>query len=432
LLSTARTLTAILSGWICVTASTTARAEDPLNSSDKTSTAEPVSPSAAAVSPASDRAHTVVNVLPVVGGTTDIGFGVGEFVGIARQQKGYDPYVWNLESVGLVTFESLSGHLALPYQDFELKLTVPRLLGAPVRLEVNPTYTWEETLEYDGMGNASSAALPAGASNSYRWYGRLHPALDARLWWRLRDHLAASVGATYTQNWLQVTADSKLASDLRSGSPEVKDLLGGTAPHAVALFHYGLQWDTRDSEASTHKGTFHEAIVKLSPGGAGMFPYRYGQGTLVSQVFLPFGSRVTLAVRGVFDVYVGNPPFYELAKYDNTYALGGILGVRGVPAERYYGKVKLLGNAEVRTDVVTFQALGKKLLFGVVGFFDGGRLWADTTAHPELDGTSVGLKYGTGGGLRLQSGEAFVLRADVAWSPDARPISAYFAAGQLF
>ena len=163
-----------------------------------------------------------------------------------------------------------------------------------------------------------------------------------------------------------------------------------------------------------------------------MFPYRYGQGTLVSQVFLPFGSRVTLAVRGVFDVYVGNPPFYELAKYDNTYALGGILGVRGVPAERYYGKVKLLGNAEVRTDVVTFQALGKKLLFGVVGFFDGGRLWADTTAHPELDGTSVGLKYGTGGGLRLQSGEAFVLRADVAWSPDARPISAYFAAGQLF
>jgi hypothetical protein len=149
-------------------------------------------------------------------------------------------------------------------------------------------------------------------------------------------------------------------------------------------------------------------------------------------VFLPFGSRVTLAVRGVFDVYVGNPPFYELAKYDNTYALGGILGVRGVPAERYYGKVKLLGNAEVRTDVVTFQALGKKLLFGVVAFFDGGRLWADTTAHPELDGTSIGLKYGTGGGLRLQSGEAFVLRADIAWSPDARPVSAYFAAGQLF
>jgi outer membrane protein assembly factor BamA len=422
----------VLAACACVAATAPARAEDPLNSNDKTSTAEPVSRSAPSAPSFGDRAHTDVNVLPVVGGTSDIGFGVGEFVGIARQQKGYDPYLWNLESVGLVTFESLSGRLAVPYQDLELKLTVPRLIGAPVRLVINPSYTWEQALEYDGMGNASSAVLPAGATSRYRLYGRLHPALDVRFWWRLVDHLAASVGATYTQNWIQVTDDSKLASDLHGGTPEVKTLLGSTASHAVALFQYGLQWDTRDSEVSTHRGTFHEAIVKLSPGGAGMFPYRYAQGTLESEVFLPIGQRVTVALRGIFDIYVGNPPFYELAKYDNTYALGGLLGVRGVPAERYYGKVKLLGNAEVRTDVATFQALGKKLLFGFVGFFDGGRLWADTTAHPELDGTSIGLKYGTGGGLRLQSGEAFVLRADIAWSPDARPISAYFAAGQMF
>jgi hypothetical protein len=37
-----------------------------------------------------------------------------------------------------------------------------------------------------------------------------------------------------------------------------------------------------------------------------------------------------------------------------------------------------------------------------------------------------------GGGLRLQSGDAFVLRGDVAWSPDARPIGAYFAVGHTF
>jgi hypothetical protein len=72
------------------------------------------------------------------------------------------------------------------------------------------------------------------------------------------------------------------------------------------------------------------------------------------------------------------------------------------------------------------------MLFGVVAFFDAGRVWADTAPHPELDGTGLGLKYGTGGGVRLQSGKAFVLRGDVAWSPDARPLGGYFAVGQAF
>jgi hypothetical protein len=53
-------------------------------------------------------------------------------------------------------------------------------------------------------------------------------------------------------------------------------------------------------------------------------------------------------------------------------------------------------------------------------------------AHPELDGTGLGLKYGVGTGLRFQEGRTFVVRADLAWSPDARPIGGYFAAGQIF
>jgi hypothetical protein len=39
---------------------------------------------------------------------------------------------------------------------------------------------------------------------------------------------------------------------------------------------------------------------------------------------------------------------------------------------------------------------------------------------------------GIGGGLRLQKGRTFVLRADLAWSPDARPIGGYFLAGNIF
>ena len=192
-------------------------------------------------------------------------------------------------------------------------------------------------------------------------------------------------------------------------------------------------WDDRDNETSTHSGWFHTLDVKLSPGGVGAFPYRYGQATLVLRGFLPlYRPYLTLAARVVGDVLVGDAPFYELARFADTYAIGSGTGVRGVPAQRYSGKLKAFANVELRAEVVRFRLFGKPSIFGLVGFFDAGRVWADTAYHPELDGTTLGLKYGVGGGLRFQSGEAFVLRADVAWSPDARPVGAYLSAGQLF
>jgi hypothetical protein len=32
----------------------------------------------------------------------------------------------------------------------------------------------------------------------------------------------------------------------------------------------------------------------------------------------------------------------------------------------------------------------------------------------------------------LQQGKTFVVRGDIAWSPDARPVGAYVGAGQTF
>ncbi len=213
----------------------------------------------------------------------------------------------------------------------------------------------------------------------------------------------------------------------------MKTLLGSTAPSGGALFSYGIQFDNRDNDVSTHRGTFDSFDVQVSPGGTPWLPYRYAQATADMRLFVPiWRPRITLAGRIAGDVLYGTPPFYELARFEDTYAIGGLNGVRGVPAQRYHGKVKALGNIELRTELANFHVLGKALVFGVVAFADGGRVWADTTAQPQLDGRGVGLKYGVGGGLRLQSGSAFVLRADVAWSPDASPVGAYVAAGEMF
>ncbi|HEY3666653.1 MAG TPA: BamA/TamA family outer membrane protein, partial [Polyangiaceae bacterium] len=301
----------------------------------------------------------------------------------------------------------------------------------PLRLELRPSYTWER-VEYFGMGNASSVAGQNTSSEHFK-YTRGHPQFDVDVRGKIVDHLAGRVGFRYIQNIIRVAGDSKLAEDQRGGSDEVKRLIGPTASHAVFLLKYGLQWDTRDNETSSHRGSFDTLDLKLSPGGTAEFPYRYGEATVNLRGFLPLGTeRVTLAVRGVGDLMFGDVPFYELARYDDTFAVGGSLGVRGVPAQRYYGKLKALGNVELRIEAVSFRALGKPLVLAVVPFFDGGRVWADIRPHPELDGRGVGLKYGAGGGLRVQSGSSFVIRADLAWSPDATPVSGYFSAGQAF
>ncbi|MEO9235344.1 MAG: BamA/TamA family outer membrane protein [Polyangiaceae bacterium] len=405
----------------------TARAEDALNSSDKPT---PEEQQQKKKEPPDGKFE--LNVVPIVGGSTDIGIGGGVFGGLSRVKKGHEPFLWDVQTAATFTFREHNGALQSPYQDVYVKLIVPQFLGLPLRLEVRPSYTWEQTLGYYGVGNASVA--PSNAASGYEQYGRLHPAFDVFGRLKVVDHVAAQVGMRYTQNSVQVDPSSKLAQDLASADPEIHSLVHGpTGMHGVALFQYGLQWDNRDNEVSTHSGMFHEITVKASPGGTPEFPYRYGQANAKARFYIPIiKPRLTLALRAVVDALVGDPPFYELSRFDDTYAIGGSNGVRGVPGQRYSGKIKAFGNIELRSEIVKFRALKKNMIFGAVGFFDGGRVWADWKPEPQLDGTGLGLKYGTGGGLRLQSGDTFVIRLDVAWSPDATPIGAYFGADQMF
>src|SRR5205807_142800 len=99
-----------------------------------------------------------------------------------------------------------------------------------------------------------------------------------------------------------------------------------------------------------------ELDFKWSPGGTGKLPFRYGQATLNLRGYVPFFTpRMTLAARLVGDVLFGEVPFFELPRYEDTYAVGGAQGVRGVPAQRYYGKVKVFGNVEMRARVIDFH-----------------------------------------------------------------------------
>ena len=371
-----------------------------------------------------------VDAVPIVGGDSDIGWGGGGVAALAKYGPGDDHRLqWRLDASAFLTF-NFKPHFDAPYQDHWLQLMVPDLAGGRVRIQTRVAFTKENFIRYFGLGNAVRA--PPNDNAPFYIYGRTHPILEGYVRVALVSSLYVIEGATFTGNWLDVPANSLLAQDMANGSPEVRKLLGSDQNHAVVLAQQSVGWDTRDNEVIPRTGTWEQVDLRLSPSVGSLFPYGYGEVLAVARGYVPIGSRVVLAGRALGDFLFGDPPFYQLAEYEDTYAIGGTAGIRGVPAQRYYGKIKLIGNVEVRTDIARFEWLHKPWGLDLVAFFDAGRLWADWSSQPQLDGTGLGLKYGTGLGIRMIQGTALVVRGDVAWSPDAEPIGGYFAAGEMF
>ena len=376
-----------------------------------------------------------LNIFPFVGGDSDVGFGGGQFSDWAvLPADNPNAFVWKLEDAAFITFKLSGDSLVIPFVDVWALLTIPHFgPGGRYRLEVRPSFTDERTLGYYGIGNASP--YPVNVPTDATEYQRMHPTLAARVKRELVDGLSLELGSSFTASWLTIPADSLILRDARDGPPEVRHLLSNLrSTNGVELVELALEYDTRDNETVTSHGQYDALLVRGSPAAGAWMPYSYLQVDATLRYYsTPVPRWLALSYRVVGDAILGNSPFYELARFDDTPAIGGGKAIRGVPAQRYHGKVKLFGNLESRTDVWSFAIAHKPMVLGVAGFIDCGRTWTELGhAYPALDGQGLGLKYGVGGGLRLLEGRTFVVRADLAWSPDALPIGAYFDAGEIF
>jgi hypothetical protein len=375
---------------------------------------------------------TELNFIPFVGGDSDVGIGIGGVGDLAGLRPHYDPFRWRLEGAAFVSFKPEGSTFKVPFQDYYLLLAVPRLLASGrLRLEIRPSFTDESTQRYFGVGNASPRPDPA-LPITLAEYERRHAALAAAVRWTLGDGWFLRNQVDYAQNWVHVGADTILAHDRLLGSPDVRALLAGPLDHGVAAMEVRLEYDRRDNEIVTRNGSYHHLQLRFSPRLGDGVPFQFSEMDVTLRAYRTPVPWLTLSGRLVADVLVGHPPFYDLTRIDDSSVVGGGKGIRGVPGQRYYGKDKLFGNLEGRVQVLRFAVRGKPFILSTALFADGGRVWSDLGGHPELDGTGLGLKYGLGGGLRLQEGTTFIVRADVAWSPDARPIGAYFNAGEMF
>lgn len=365
-----------------------------------------------------------ISVVPLVGGDTDHGFGGGALGSVAMFDRHHTPYRWKVE---FGSFYAIKEAVTSPtYLDAYALVTFPQLLDKGLRLEIRPSITKDTALEYYGIGNQPT--LPQAYDAKRDTFERLHPKLAVTTLWQGTHNLALLIGARYTYNRIRFDPGSTLAQDTMKVSHDLD------SSHGVATIEAGIVYDSRDNELAPKSGQYHAVKFRVSPGIGDALPYNYQQANATARLYHTLvPRRLVLAVRAVFDVQFGDVPFYEMTRFEDTSAIGGSQGVRGVPAYRLYGRVKAFGNVELRTEVSRFRWLDRPFILGFAGFFDAGRLWTDMErSRPELDGTGLGLHYGVGGGVRLQKGRAFMLRADVAWSPDAEPIGVYVLANHTF
>jgi hypothetical protein len=371
--------------------------------------------------------------IPQFGGNSDIGIELGVGLSFARFREGYRPYALRLEGVGQASFKIEDGRFRILQQYYAAHVDVPQVASSRARLDLRFDFTRNISAAWFGIGNATKELplpAPPGTSSAYNFVAQ-HARLSTLVRVKTDSPFEIALLANTRYEFPDVAPGSKIAEDLASGA-----VIGGKAAllQSVAC---GFIVDTRDNEFNPRSGIFYQVGVAGTIGS--QEDVRYGEVSAVLAHYAPLGGPFTFASRMVGSALFGNIPFYELEQggvFEPQYLLGSSNGVRGVRLGRYAGRVKVVNNNEIRVaPFPRFRVLRWRLLVGVDAFFDAGRVWADYVAPAPADGTTLGLKWGAGGGFYFQWDEAALFRIDVAYSPESSrgfPLSYYFGSGFLF
>jgi len=388
---------------------------------------------ARAEEPALDPHRLEPGALPIVTASTDYGIGFGALGSLAKFSPGYAPYRWRIQGYTFVSGKTDDdGDFGFPYQDHQLEADFPEL-GRRLRLGVRASFTRNAAAPYYGIGNASRDLEDEAGGRRFQQFDRLYPSLTATARVDLSPDVFAFGQIDTSYSSTDVYGDTRLEQDLAGASGEaVRTRLRGISEHALAVTTAGAAIDTRNSETSPSRGVFHEASLRFGQGFGD--DIGFGGANVNARYFVSLhGDTLVLATRALFDLLWGEPPLYLLSRasgLESFNAPGGESGVRGVPLGRYAGNVKVVGNLELRSVLLRPSIGSQRFKIGPVAFFDTGRVWTSLEPNPALDGEGAGLKYGVGGGVRFQWGEAFLVRLDAARSPDGTGF--YFGVNQAF
>ncbi|MCP4604975.1 MAG: BamA/TamA family outer membrane protein [Proteobacteria bacterium] len=367
-------------------------------------------------------------ILPALGGNSDIGFLFGVFGVLAKFEQGYDPYRWRGQALAIISVKNGPDGVELPTHHYSTSFNIPDLADGKLRLLPRVSFHREINGGYYGLGNASSEKIapseerPDAAPGRHNQYIMAMPSarLEARL--ALIEYIELLAGLGFEYAIPKLYAGSQLAIDAESWKEAEDSPSGGTSHHGNVNLAVGVSFDNRDHETVPTSGMYHNLSLRFSPGPAIGTDFLFLGVTLTGRVFHALlGDYLVVAARLLGDIIVGTAPFYELESLGvfTSVSFSGSRGVRGPPGGRYHGQVKIIGNFELRSMFLPFTLFSQRFRIGVAAFFDAGRVWASLRRQPDLDGNKIGMKFGTGGGPRIQWGETLIIRFDFAYSPDA-------------
>lgn len=389
--------------------------------------------------------------LPALNYDSDVGFGFGLIGTLVRFHPDYRPYRWRIKFLLYATVKkSPDGGTELAYHDDYVILDLPGLLDDRLRLQLQTGFRRSSTTGYYGLGSASEDT--ENDLGRYYQYDRIYPYGQAtgrfKLWDRSTDaharRLEAFAGLGFWYNAMNLYEGSLLEADAALAEQDTPDgralaaLLHGTEDHSLLMPVAGLLWDTRDHETTPTRGNFTELSVRASPGIDADLHF-VGLSLITRWFYSLRGDRLVLAARGIGDALFGNAPLYELStvgSFTRNDAPGGGGSVRGVAAQRFHGKLKVVGNLELRAQLLPFTLAGQHFNLGAIAFVDAGRVWADygrvEVAGQALDDSFPDLAVGVGAGLRLKWGETFIVRVDPAYSVTESTFGLYINVDHVF
>jgi hypothetical protein len=351
--------------------------------------------------------------LPVASYNSDDGLAGG--VVVQAQWLGrVPPYKAALGAQVLFTTAGVQSHY--------LRLDVPRLFGTPLRMWLSAEYHREINAPYYGLGNQSSSN-PAD-----------YPGLDAsHLFTYLRKYPQISLAFTlpFSTSGIRLSAFARylnLHIEQYDGSLLAQEQPPGSTGGEEVQFGFGVLADRREGEAVPTGGYLLEAALRGAQRGMAS-ENSYVGATVRAMGFVPLGSRVVLASRIEADALTPGTPFFELSRFggvDPIEGVGGERTVRGLPKARFIGRAKAIATAEARVRVADAKMFDRRVSFGVVGFYDTGRVWQ----WQGNDGPFFRFHHGVGGGLRMYHRE-FVVRLDVGTSSE-RAANVYLTFGNFF
>lgn len=376
--------------------------------------------------------------VPIVSYNTDEGFGLGATVGFHHHAGGVAPYRDDLSLHAFITTRLI--------QRYELRWEGLQVGGLPLRLRVLGGLYSTATRNFCGFGNgvtcsgaraereADARGLTGEAREDYvrRFYQVrfLRPYADVVGRWHLTDlpvRLEALGGWRFAWH---------IPGDFFERGPYPGSLYAQLFPDGESgpssVLQAGLVVDERDFEPLPTRGFFGEASVRAASSAWGSaYTYTGVTASLAGWHPLGLGTDVVLGSRLLVDLVAGDPPTDELAEIGGIHdypAFGGMWIGRGIRANRYLGKLKLINQTELRGFLLDFNVLdtqfdGYWVVFADLAWI--GASWDDLEGGipgrvDDDAGHPLRILASGGAGLRVLVRRTFVVRLEVGVSPFER------------